>query len=440
MAHPTTAYSLALLSEYTHSLDSLPLDLSRNFADLRELDAVLSSSMTLITAKITKLTALIQDRSSSPEERLWLLSEIGEEAHRLKLGGEDKIKVASAAADNLKNHKHHLVDLLHYLPNFDPSVLNRNTVYPHVTNKSYPPLSALETGRRQRRGGNLTSTAAVYTNGLEASPHKRRRGARDDDIDVGTGKTPRREKVNDVSRARNGARGGRRWVVFRTIYTAFTERPERAASPAESLLSVTSHVPQTSNSRQNASQSASRNGQYASTTTAAAAAANASSSTAKRSRLASVTSNATEQQYENRGSEIYSNQPPTSSSLHPSLPLPYASTHGAEWALTNNQLEGPGMPVARGNSHPMGIPINVPVVVAPVVDPQVDAVGAAGDADGDGDDNKTYCFCNSVSYGEMIACDDTTCEREWVRSFVFLFPFVGYLCFFCGSSISLVLG
>lgn len=39
-----------------------------------------------------------------------------------------------------------------------------------------------------------------------------------------------------------------------------------------------------------------------------------------------------------------------------------------------------------------------------------------GEGDGDGDDNKTYCFCERVSYGEMIACDDTQCEREWVDS------------------------
>ncbi|EEB92054.1 hypothetical protein MPER_09491, partial [Moniliophthora perniciosa FA553] len=52
----STVYTLNLLSEYTHTLDSLPLDLSRNFADLRELDAVLSSSMASITAKITMLT------------------------------------------------------------------------------------------------------------------------------------------------------------------------------------------------------------------------------------------------------------------------------------------------------------------------------------------------------------------------------------------------
>lgn len=37
-------------------------------------------------------------------------------------------------------------------------------------------------------------------------------------------------------------------------------------------------------------------------------------------------------------------------------------------------------------------------------------------ADGEGDaDDRTYCFCNGVSYGQMIACDDEQCEREWVR-------------------------
>lgn len=38
---------------------------------------------------------------------------------------------------------------------------------------------------------------------------------------------------------------------------------------------------------------------------------------------------------------------------------------------------------------------------------------AAGD-EGDNDDGRTYCYCDSVSYGEMIACDDENCEREWV--------------------------
>ena len=32
----------------------------------------------------------------------------------------------------------------------------------------------------------------------------------------------------------------------------------------------------------------------------------------------------------------------------------------------------------------------------------------------------TYCFCNNVSYGDMIACDNKTCPYEW-----FHFPCVG---------------
>jgi inhibitor of growth protein 3 len=77
---------------------------------------------------------------------------------------------------------------------------------------------------------------------------------------------------------------------------------------------------------------------------------------------------------------------------------------GADWNIPRaQQLEGPGMPVARSASiH------STPVVTNNAVDPT-----DAGDGDGDGDD-RTYCFCDGVSYGEMIACDDDACEREWV--------------------------
>ena len=40
---------------------------------------------------------------------------------------------------------------------------------------------------------------------------------------------------------------------------------------------------------------------------------------------------------------------------------------------------------------------------------------ADGDADGEepGDDKNLYCTCRSVSYGNMIACDNDECPREW---------------------------
>lgn len=28
-------------------------------------------------------------------------------------------------------------------------------------------------------------------------------------------------------------------------------------------------------------------------------------------------------------------------------------------------------------------------------------------------DEPTYCFCNQVSFGEMVGCDNDSCEKEW---------------------------
>jgi inhibitor of growth protein 3 len=195
-------YALSLLSEYTHTLDSLPLDLSRNFADLRELDAVLSSSMTSITAKIQSLTQMIEDGTVPKQDRLFLLTDIAEEAARLKLGGEDKIRVACQAADNLKSHTSHMRTLLTLLPSFDASALNRKTSYPHVAVRSYMPT--IDNSRRRR--GNYGSI--MNTANHEASPSKRKRATREDDVDVGGGKTPRKERNGDstAQRSRNGAR------------------------------------------------------------------------------------------------------------------------------------------------------------------------------------------------------------------------------------------
>ena len=93
--------------------------------------------------------------------------------------------------------------------------------------------------------------------------------------------------------------------------------------------------------------------------------------------------------------------------------------HHQDWQIPHpQQLEGPGMPVGRSTSiHSAAT--NVPNIPA---GPAVGTDGAAtegGDADADNDDGRTYCFCDGVSYGEMIACDDGNCEREWVSSIPF---------------------
>ena len=85
----------------------------------------------------------------------------------------------------------------------------------------------------------------------------------------------------------------------------------------------------------------------------------------------------------------------------------------------HGQLEGPGMPVQR-NALPMGS-VSMMNPMLPMGPPSDHPASAAadtatemGEGEGEGDD-RTYCFCDGVSYGEMIACDDDDCEREWVR-------------------------
>lgn len=48
--------------------------------------------------------------------------------------------------------------------------------------------------------------------------------------------------------------------------------------------------------------------------------------------------------------------------------------------------------------------------------PDDEATSSAQGDDEEGDidaDEPRYCYCNGVSYGEMVACDSDDCEREW---------------------------
>ena len=203
----STAYTLSLLSEYTQTLDSLPADVSRQFADLRELDAVLSASVHALTSKINRLIEMIETNASPKEQRIWLLMEIADEAQRLKLGGEDKIRVAAQVGDFLKSQTENMTSLLINIPGFNPSILARHTSYPHIAPRSYAPISMYENGRR-RRGAMLGSSADQNS----SSNRRRRPGPREDDVDPVGGRTPRRDRIGDTNtnpRSRNGARSRR---------------------------------------------------------------------------------------------------------------------------------------------------------------------------------------------------------------------------------------
>jgi inhibitor of growth protein 3 len=123
---------------------------------------------------------------------------------------------------------------------------------------------------------------------------------------------------------------------------------------------------------------------------------------------------------------------PSSSVVHPSLMYSSGSTLGAgsslhydravshsqsiasatEWPAPT-QLEGPGMPVAR---NPLVFSQPTAQQQQALAAVETSTVTADAEIEGEDDvDNKRYCVCNGVSYGEMIACDDNSCEKEWVR-------------------------
>ncbi|CEH17626.1 related to p33ing1b protein [Ceraceosorus bombacis] len=102
----------ANLAAYADALDALPLDLTRSFSDLRELDAVLGSHLAGLTARLSHLSDAISQQDMSQGERLLALKECAEEARAYKMGGEDKIRVAVNTAETIISHTSHISTLL----------------------------------------------------------------------------------------------------------------------------------------------------------------------------------------------------------------------------------------------------------------------------------------------------------------------------------------
>jgi hypothetical protein len=63
-------------------------------------------------------------------------------------------------------------------------------------------------------------------------------------------------------------------------------------------------------------------------------------------------------------------------------------------------------------SHKKGASLQA-ALAAQTVDEDANS-SVQGDDEGDIDANEPrYCYCNGVSYGEMVACDADDCEKEW---------------------------
>jgi len=119
-----------LLVTYADALDALPLEATRSFSDLRELDAVLggkffwlshafSAHLGSLTHRLYHLTSILENPNATPGERLLALKDVAEEARSYKMGGEDKIRVASNTTEMvrpLRLSADHLAYRLYRLP------------------------------------------------------------------------------------------------------------------------------------------------------------------------------------------------------------------------------------------------------------------------------------------------------------------------------------
>ena len=74
-------------------------------------------------------------------------------------------------------------------------------------------------------------------------------------------------------------------------------------------------------------------------------------------------------------------------------------------------LTGPGVDGGSGGGIGVGA-AGAPGLGAGSGTP-MDAADAA-DEGAEADDGRLYCWCQVGSYGDMVACDDNECEREWV--------------------------
>ncbi len=85
-----------------------------------------------------------------------------------------------------------------------------------------------------------------------------------------------------------------------------------------------------------------------------------------------------------------------------------------------DSLSPTGLPVKRSHKKGAGLAAQAAAMQAKrVIEPAEDAASSMADGDQEDDDEEAngeeerYCYCQGISYGEMVACDARDCPREW---------------------------
>jgi hypothetical protein len=86
-----------------------------------------------------------------------------------------------------------------------------------------------------------------------------------------------------------------------------------------------------------------------------------------------------------------------------------------------DSLSPTGLPVKRSHKKGAGLAAQAAAIQAKraAKDTTEDAASSMADGDQEDDDEEAngeeaiYCYCQGISYGEMVACDAEKCPREW---------------------------
>ncbi|SPO21689.1 related to p33ING1b (ING1) protein [Ustilago trichophora] len=433
------------LAAYADALDALPLDLTRSFSDLRELDAVLGSHLNSLTARLNHLTALIEDPDVDQGQRLLALKEVAEEARAYKMGGEDKIRVALNTAETIISHTDYIDALDAQLDRF-PEISTLLNPTKHLKLEQYYVPGSLKDRKLitslDSHSGAAGGSAAAEVNGAGGSK-KKKVAAHVAAASAAGGKSHKAAETASVAGSAAGAGGAsnskkRKAISGATISGSASANSKVAKTSASgkgdedvktAANGSSSHKKKTDSSA--AGGSGSKSSQANSNTRlpraahahsgyteddeeglsarkdAASRRGDAEDSTsASRSRNSrSVRAVAAAQRSD--GSDEDLDDPDADEDEEPARSSNTKSRSRAtarsstNTSTTNSRARGGAASAAAASPHTGSNS-------ASRADSPSSNAGAGDDAD-----EARYCFCNNVSYGDMIGCDDDDCEREW---------------------------
>lgn len=428
------------LAAYADALDALPLDLTRSFSDLRELDAVLGSHLNSLTARLHHLTALIEDPEIDQGQRLLALKEVAEEARAYKMGGEDKIRVALNTAETIISHTDYidaLVDQLDHFPEISQLLnpkkhLNLDQYYARGGGlKNRELLAALDgslalanaASAAEQGGSKKKKVSANLASGSGASKSHKTLGESMSITSSAAGipatstaasSSSKKRKANPVAATTGSAGSATSSKVART--GSSMGRVDEDVKAATNGVSHKKKVVDHSNGSRSAQQinsntrlprAAHAQGIYAededdgaARNAARRAGGLADTDDGGRSRSSRPARGAHRSDDDEEDDDGEADEDDD-------------SPHGLA-AKSRARMGRAGVATGTSRGRATGtMAANSPHMGGSASASRADSPASNEGAGGDDADEARYCFCNNVSYGDMIGCDDDDCEREW---------------------------